>query len=67
MLGAGGVVAEPESYRPATDLQGAERGRRVADEIVERTLEPFGGVGRKPAPVRTQTRRVHGDGREDGG
>ena len=66
MLGAGGVVAEPESYRPATDLQGAERGRRVADEIVERTLEPFGGVGPKPAPVMTQTRPVHGDEGEDG-
>ena len=43
---------------PATDLEGAERGRRAADEIVARTLEPFGGVGHRPAPVRIHTRPV---------
>ena len=47
--------------RPTSDTEGASRGREIADEIVEKTLKPFGGVGEKPAPVSIQTGPIGGD------
>ena len=52
--------------RPDSDSTGAEWGRRMADEVVEKTLSPYGGE--KPSPVITRTGPVgrYGDEGEDG-
>ena len=48
-------VAKPEDLehpdRPADDGEGQRRGEELADEIVARTLAPYGGPGSKPPPV----------------
>ena len=57
-------VAKPEDLehpdRPASDVEGASTGRRAADEIVEKSLAPYGGS--KPPPV-----MIGGDPRDDRG
>jgi len=67
-------VARPEDLehpdRPDSDPHGAEWGRRMADEVVEKSLSPYGGE--KPSPVVTRTGPVgrearYGDDGEDGG
>ncbi len=62
-------VARPEDLehpdRPGDDAAGARRGRKLAEEIVDKTLEPFGGS--VPPPVTIQTRPVSGDDGADGG
>ena len=64
-------VATPEDLehtdRPGGDPEGASWGRRVAHELVERSLEPVGGIGARPAPVRIVTRPAYGDDGADGG
>jgi MscS family membrane protein len=61
-------VAKPEDLvhenPPESDSAGAHKGRKIADEIVEKTLKPFGGVGEKPPPVTIQPGPIGGDGGE---
>jgi len=58
-------MARPEDLehpdRPQNDDQGARKGREVADEIVEETLKPYGGLGRVPPPVSIRTGPVGSD------
>jgi len=58
-------MARPEDLehpdRPPSDDQGARKGREVADEIVEETLRPYGGVGQVPPPVSIRTGPVGSD------
>ena len=64
-------LAKPEDLehpdRPADDLEGAMRGRKLAAEIADRTLQPYGGRGNVPPPVQIATRPLSGDEGEDGG
>jgi MscS family membrane protein len=50
--------------RPADDPSGARRGRREADELLEKSLAPFGGPGSVPPPVVTESRPVRDGGDE---
>lgn len=62
-------VAKPEDLehpdRPGNEEEALERGRKVASEIVEKTLRPYGGS--LPPPVQITTRPVYGDDGADGG
>jgi MscS family membrane protein len=63
-------VARPEDLehpdRPDSDVSGSRLGRRTAQEVVARSMAPFGGVGAVPPPTTNEDSPFGGDAPGDG-